>query len=137
MPRKLMGRRLREPSGEWAFVYALIDPESNEVRYVGCTTDLTQRYQAHLNLIGFHRWVRAHARDHAPPPTTAKTRWIYRLIDRGLYPEMRVLRRVRPWEGPEVERECIEEYAAAGHPLFNAIHHPTRGSAREDPLGID
>jgi len=40
---------------ETTHIYALIDPETNEVRYIGKANNISQRYRAHLNRVRKHQ----------------------------------------------------------------------------------
>jgi len=57
------------------YIYALAEPTTNEIRYVGITTDLTVRYKSHLCV-----------NDGCP-----KSNWVYYLRDKTLKPNMIVL----------------------------------------------
>lgn len=58
-------------------IYVLIDPETQQVRYVGKANDVSQRYKAHLN----------RARKHQ----THKLNWINSLKKKGLKPILEVI----------------------------------------------
>ena len=49
---------------EVTFIYILIDPITNQVRYVGKTNNISQRYKAHLNRARKHQihkanWIKS------------------------------------------------------------------------------
>ena len=49
---------------ELGFIYALVDPQTSEPRYVGKTVDLENRFQGHLKsarqgCLYVHRWIRS------------------------------------------------------------------------------
>jgi hypothetical protein len=58
------------------YIYELLDPRTNEVRYVGKTKNLKKRYNAHLSNLG---------------SMTKKTSWIKSLKAKNLKPIMRVI----------------------------------------------
>ena len=58
---------------ETVFIYVLIDPISNQIRYVGKTTNIKRRVQRHINERFLH--------------DSYKDRWIRKLINDNFYPE--------------------------------------------------
>jgi predicted GIY-YIG superfamily endonuclease len=86
------------------YIYALADPNSWEVRYIGKTDDLNQRYYRHLHLTG----------------NTHKENWLRALIRRNVRPLMIVLECLdkEPWQ--EREKFWIGYYREQGHHLTNA-----------------
>lgn len=98
-----MGRLLLQP-GQHA-VYALVDPDSGEIAYVGISAHPEERLLRHGDA------------DAANP---AKTRWMERLLLRGLRPWMRYLGVGESKQAAEErERRLIEGLARAGYPLLN------------------
>lgn len=81
-------------------IYALLDPKTQEVRYIGRTSNLSERYQAHLK-------SRAPMpdRDLTGPEPYSKRNWIQDLFDQGLKPVPTILHVVETgpliveWEG--------------------------------------
>lgn len=59
---------------ETVFIYILIDPISNQIRYVGKTTDIKRRIKRHINERFLHN--------------SYKDRWIRKLVDKNIYPEI-------------------------------------------------
>lgn len=87
------------------YIYALSDPTTSEVRYVGKTINLRKRYLKHLN-----------------PSSKCKhcSAWIQGLLKEGLEPNQQVLETLSPdacWE--PVEQKWIAYYKAAGCDLTN------------------
>lgn len=87
-------------------IYALIDPRTDEVRYVGATVNTTQRLTDH---------IKASANE-----TTHKGHWIKQLQALGLRPRMQILEQVIGHDAStEAERRWIAHYRAAGVVLTN------------------
>jgi len=72
------------------FIYGLIDPRTNEIRYIGYTPDPNKRLKGHLYNC---RWEKTH-----------KANWIKSLLKLGLKPEMIILQEV-----PESEWQIAEQ----------------------------
>jgi len=71
------------------FIYGLVDPRTNGVRYIGYTPDIEKRYKDHLLQCKHEK--------------TYKANWIRSLLKLDLKPEMIILQEV-----PESEREIAE-----------------------------
>ncbi len=101
-------------------IYALVDPETKRVRYVGRSARPERRFAAHLSEVKTYR--------------RPKDRWIRDLLDRGLKPALVILEEL---EGhlssygmtgdtrhiAHAERRWIRRLLEAGHPLTNADTH--------------
>ena len=74
-----------------AIIYGLKDPTDNQIKYVGCTTELIRRFHFHLRL---------HDRGDSP-----KIRWIKALKDNLLIPGLVVLEECDDKE--KEEREVV------------------------------
>ena len=92
------------------FVYALTDPRTDEVRYIGVAKDLEQRLYQHVYSRGGN---------------SEKDSWIQQLLDDGLSPS------IEPLETAETkniahEREAywIQHYTELGERLTNVQRHP-------------
>lgn len=80
-------------------IYALVDPETHAIRYVGKTTwSLTHRLRAHLS-------------DIKQAPHTHKARWINGLLRQGLRPRIITLDIVSPSDWERAERHWIRCFA--------------------------
>lgn len=86
-------------------IYVLIDPETNEVRYVGKANNVSQRYKAHLN----------RARDHQ----THKRNWLNTLRIKKLKPIIKVIGIVPIKEWVYWENYWIKYYKEQGCDLTN------------------
>lgn len=87
------------------FIYVLIDPETQRVRYVGKSNEPQKR-------------LRAHIRDQS---NTYKGHWLTSLRNRGLKPLMHIIEET-PFEGwEEREQYWIRYHIEHGHPLTNTF----------------
>lgn len=86
-----------------AWIYVLIDPRDEEIRYVGWTNDLRTRYGCHL-------------RDKKP---CYRTYWIMKLRRMGLKPRMEVVQEVSLQSWAEAEIYWISYFRNIGCKLVN------------------
>ena len=93
-----------------SFIYALCDPETGEIRYIGQSVDPGHRFYQHCN-----------------PDDTPKGRWIGSLRRKGLLPEMRILDTVPRKDAYTREEELIVDNAEEND-LFNIVHAPCEES---------
>ncbi len=84
------------------YIYALCDPRTGEVRYVGCSSKPYQRYGSHL---ARHGW------------NTPKIEWVAELRALHLHPRLWILDGPIPYQG---EAEWAIFFADRGHRLLNA-----------------
>lgn len=87
------------------YIYALVDPRTNAIRYIGKSVRPRQRRSNHLQ----------------ERPTCHRTRWLASLRREGLQPVMLILQRLRDgddWQS--VERDWIAYGRAQGWPLTNS-----------------
>lgn len=88
-----------------ATIYALCDPFTNAVRYIGATvTSLQKRLGQHLNTI-------------APDRPVAE--WVQALVTQGIQPIIRPIAIVEVSEMDQVERRVIALYLSQGVSLLN------------------
>lgn len=90
---------------KFTYIYVLKDPRTNEVRYVGKTNNIKERYKAHLNK----------ARDIG----THKRNWINLLRRKKLRPIFEIINRVPIDEWRYWERYYINYYSSKGCELVN------------------
>jgi len=88
------------------YIYGLVDPETNEVRYVGKSNNPKVRYQSHL--------IDKKSNPH-------KTSWIKSLSKRGLKPKLVILEEATRDKWEERERYWIKHYQDEGAPLVNIL----------------
>lgn len=94
------------------FIYALIDPETHEVRYVGKSDNPYKRFLNHLlDKMELH-----------------KVRWIQLLLGKGLKPEWTVLEQCDKSIWQERERDWISFGKRIGWPLTNLTDGGDGGS---------
>lgn len=116
--------------GDYQAVYKLTDPETKQIRYIGRTNNLKDRYNRHLKDISDHphyHYVSSytdgvHTReiDTTRPPTYTRSNWMYDLSRKGLKPIMSVL--YEPSPAPlvvEWEQRYILYGLQQGWPLTN------------------
>jgi hypothetical protein len=101
-------------------VYVLVDPTTNEIRYVGCTsTSLKARLSVHVSV--------ARSNQYYGKPLNERQEWIMRLQSLGLRPEIRPVgsgTMVTAWRK---EANKIIDLKAKGANLFNVVA-PGRGT---------
>lgn len=86
------------------FIYALIDPVSSEVRYVGKADNPEKRYKAHL---------------HSNYNNTKKECWIKSLKNNILKPSLVILEEIAEENWQECEKKWISHYKNLGVKLVN------------------
>src|SRR4051812_1235701 len=95
-------------AGTRVIVYALVDPRTDRIRYVGQTERSA------------HRRLRRHMSTYELAPDTRKTRWLRDLIAQGLAPRVEVLQVCTTTAAMDVaERFHIARLRAAGEDLTN------------------
>jgi hypothetical protein len=100
-------------------VYKLSDPRTHEVRYVGASHDIYQRYAQHLN---------------APSTNSEKETWIANLKIAGLAPILvRLEENIEESLIRERERYWIHFYLSQGAPLTNIQH----GANHNPPVVVE
>ena len=88
-------------------IYGLIDPNTNELRYIGYSCNVAKRYRAHHYISNLKS-------------KTYKNNWIKSLIKIGQKPELIILEIYKtPEELPRAEIEMIEYYKFIGCNLTN------------------
>lgn len=87
------------------FIYALLDPNTDEVRYIGKADNPRFRLGRHL---GQHE-----------PRSTHKSNWIKSLTDRGQQPILKILEEIDTLSWEQAEKRWIQHYRALGCNLVN------------------
>jgi len=87
-------------------IYALADPETDEVRYVGKADCVKERYASHL-------------REAKTGKNSHKCNWIRQLFSKDLIPKLIVLEEVSQEDWKKAEIYYIEEFKKLGHRLTN------------------
>lgn len=87
------------------FIYALKDPKTNEIRYIGKANNPYKRYQNHINK----------CRD----KNTHKRNWINKLKDENLKPILEILEEVPVNNWSDYEKKYIKKYINEGCNLVN------------------
>ena len=88
------------------FIYALADPDTDEVRYVGKADCVKERYASHL-------------REAKTGKNSYKCNWIRQIINKDQKPKLIVLEEVSQDEWKKAEIYYIEEFKKLGHNLTN------------------
>lgn len=91
-------------------IYTLSDPETNEIRYVGKTNNISQRYRAHLNKARKHQ--------------THKKNWIESLKNKKLKPILKIIDIVPIEDWIFWEKYWISQIKTWG---FNLVNHTGGG----------
>jgi hypothetical protein len=87
------------------YIYALIDPITNEVRYVGRTNDPKRRMEGHLNS--------------SAKGNKGKFEWIAQLKAQGKRPQMTILEECTPDTWEAAEKRWIAHYRAINTAMTN------------------
>lgn len=91
------------------FIYKLIDPITNEIRYVGKTKDIEDRYKRHMQNCYLNQYDK----------NTHKSRWIKQLIRQGLSPIIEVIEECHKLNVNDREIFWIKSLKEQNHPLTN------------------
>jgi hypothetical protein len=81
------------------YIYALKDPRTDEVRYVGKTAHLRIRYNQHVNITQLKKRRRTHL-----------SNWIFLLESLGLKPTLQILEETEKDNWVELERKWIKHF---------------------------
>ena len=95
------------------FIYALIDPRNNRVKYIGKANNPEQRLYAHVSQARWADQKNNRANWH-------KIHWIRQVLSEELRPRILIIQKVTVTEWEKAERFWIAFYRAAGANLVNA-----------------
>lgn len=110
----MLRQRKPLPPHKITYIYALIDPRTDAIRYIGRTVNMEVRLSGHLS----DMWGTPHKRGRL----TRKEAWLAELLGSGLDPEIRLLS-ISTWErSQEDERTLVAHYISGGCDLTNALH---------------
>ena len=88
------------------FIYALVDPETDEIRYVGKADSVKERFASHM-------------REAKQGKHSYKCAWIRQVIEKQQMPKLIVLEEVSQDEWKKAEIYYIAEFKKLGHNLTN------------------
>jgi len=91
---------------EFSYIYTLIDPFTNEIRYIGKTIDPLYRYWTHF-------------RDQELSYDTYKNRWLKKLMKKNQLPFMNIIAKCKFKNSNKMERHYITFYKNKGIKLTN------------------
>lgn len=99
-------RRLTGEYLDTTFIYGLIDPRCQAVRYVGKADDPAKRLTGHLGKQSLSK-------------SDYKSRWLNKLLSLGLTPTLVILEEVEYLDWQAAEQRWIAHFRAAGNRLTN------------------
>jgi len=91
------------------FIYTLEDPITKEIRYVGKTNNLEDRYKRHLQKCYLEKYDK----------NTHKSRWIKNLLKSGNKPIMEILEECNESDVNQLEKYWISQFRVWGFKLTN------------------
>ncbi len=110
------------------YIYGLLCPVANKIRYVGKSDKPVERLRAHLSEMRCWRIRRLEYRDQRGRANNVKLNWLNDLDQQGLTPKLVILETL-PWESREIplhkanwrkaEMRWVELLFSKGHPLVN------------------
>ena len=92
------------------YIYALIDPRTNKVRYIGKTNNPRIRYAEHVNDGKVYQDRRAYENGNHTYVPTLKAAWICRLLELGMLPEIKIVEEVTDSETIHKEAYWTDRY---------------------------
>lgn len=119
---KDLRRQLRERTDreKTRGVYALVDPETAAVRYIGMSDHIERRYMEHVVFANRER-------------TLGKRHWVVGLLVRGLVPGLQILEAIPAGDMAGAEREWIRAYELVGQADMNWFETTRRGKKTVHP----
>ena len=91
------------------YIYALICPVSNEIKYIGKSKNPKTRYNQHIRKLD--------------KQLTPKRRWLEGLFEKGLKPDIKILKECKEGDGRELE----QYYCDMNRNTILNIHNPGKG----------
>ena len=95
------------------FIYALVDPRTRHVRYVGKADDPEKRLREHFKLKGKNSWL---------------NNWLSQLISLNLEPSLRIIMEVPRNDWQQWEKHWITAFRWAGEKITNITDGGTGGA---------
>lgn len=100
-------------------IYALCDPDTNEVRYIGQTVDPSIRLRAHLS--------------DSFSGQSNKDKWIRSLLVRGKHPTLQALAVVNVADADTAELDAIQQANRDGFKVLNGVNSANGGISHPRP----
>lgn len=94
----MIGRKFYFVADPPVYIYALCDPLTDEIRYIGQTASPQTRINAHI------------METSRSNQSSRKEQWIHSLISNGLFPYLLILKITTDENADIAERELIKEY---------------------------
>ena len=107
------------------YIYGLVDPRDNEIRYIGQSIDPEQRFKIHWRERCKHKIVVSNHKYQSE-----KALWLYELDMQGLKPSMTIIEQCDPKEADQKELYWIKEYSKNGRWLTNRNLHRNHNRGR-------
>ena len=92
---------------EWAYIYALLEPNTETIRYIGWAIDVFVRYKRHFHKSELDK-------------VCHRTNWIKSLLTIGKKPLVQVIEKVSFYEWSNREKYWIKYYKDLGYDLVNS-----------------
>lgn len=91
-------------NNQQSYIYGLVDPRDNEIKYIGRTKDPDYRLDTHIRMVDAGKM---------------KTMWILELKAFGLDPSMMILETVDRKDESAAEKRWVQYFLKMGKPLLN------------------
>ena len=94
------------------YIYALLDPTTNQIKYIGQTNNIERRFNDHLS---------SSLNENSDSYNTYKARWIRKLLSNNIKPIIQIVEECENLEQSNLkERFHIEKLTNEGHKLTNS-----------------
>jgi len=94
------------------YIYKLIDPTTNQIRYIGQTDNIKRRYNDHIS---------SSLNKNSSSYNTHKSTWVRKVVNNNLFPIIEVVEECNSLEQSNIrERYYIEKFTNEGYKLTNS-----------------
>jgi len=113
------------------YIYVLIDPDTEQIRYIGQTNNIKKRYLYHI--------YEALHPEYSSSPNTHKNRWIRKLNSKNKKPIIKIIEATDYEHRNEKELYWIDHYKNLNYKLTNTINGSTetQNYKREKGLKVE